>query len=165
MTARALTRVRRSRGATMVEVLVALFVLSVGLLGVAAMQQVGLRNGYTAQLRGQATALATDIIDRMRANRARALAGDYTVAYGAAGDPTELCPASGSVDQVSCDVAEWGAALRAQLPSGEGRVERVVNGDGTQRVRVSIRWREGRGRDPDVGDPEDFIVFQTETQL
>jgi type IV pilus assembly protein PilV len=146
----------------MIEVLVALFVLSVGLLGVAAMQQVGLRNSYTAQLRGQATSLATDIIDRMRANRVRAAAGDYDVEFGGTGDPADACPGTTSQEQVDCDLAEWGAALGAQLPLGEGQVEQVA---GTDLVRVSIRWREGRGDDLDVDDPEDFIVFETETQL
>jgi type IV pilus assembly protein PilV len=148
----------------MIEVLVALFVLSVGLLGVAGMQQIGLRNSYTAQLRGQATALATDITDRMRANRTAANRGDYVNAYGTTYSAVG-CPATNSTAQVTCDLADWKASLAAQLPLGAGSVERLNNANGSQRVRISIRWREGRGATPDVNNPDDFVVFQTETQL
>jgi type IV pilus assembly protein PilV len=155
----------RQSGATMIEVLVALFVLSVGLLGVAGLQQIGLRNGYTAQLRGQATALATDIADRMRANRRAALDGEYDVDIDT--DVTDLsgCPATTSADMVTCDLAEWKLALADRLPLGEGAVETLVNPNGGEHVRISIRWREGRGEDLDVDDPDDFVVFETETQL
>ena len=59
----------RSRGFTLVEVLVALVVLSIGLLGVAALQLTSLRSNHSSAMRSQATFLAYDIIDRMRANR------------------------------------------------------------------------------------------------
>jgi type IV pilus assembly protein PilV len=155
----------RQSGATMIEVLVALFVLSVGLLGVAGMQQIGLRNGHTAQMRGQATALATDIADRMRANRRAALAGDYNIDIDTDITDTSGCPATTSADQVTCDLAEWKQALSDRLPLGAGSVETLANANGGERVRISIRWREGRGDALDVADPDDFVVFQTETQL
>jgi type IV pilus assembly protein PilV len=158
------TNALRQRGATMIEVLVALFVLSVGLLGVAGMQQIGLRNSHTAQLRGQATALATDIADRMRANRIAANRGDYDNAFGTV-FASVGCPAANSTAQVVCDLADWKASLAAQLPLGAGSVQRLANANGGQRVRISIRWREGRGAALDVNNPEDFVVFQTETQL
>ena len=155
----------RQSGATMIEVLVALFVLSVGLLGVAAMQQIGLRNGYTAQLRGQATSLATDIADRMRANRRAAIGGDYDIDIDTPATDISGCPAATAADLVTCDLAEWKLALADRLPLGAGAVETLDNPNGGQRVRISIRWREGRDETPDVDDPNDFITFETETQL
>lgn len=165
MNALRIRRCRAQSGATMIEVLVALFVLSVGLLGVAGMQQIGLRNSHTAQLRGQATALATDIADRMRANRLAALAGNYDIGIGTDITDTSGCPATASAAQVTCDLAEWKQALAARLPLGAGAVERLPNANGAQRARITIRWREGRGDALDVNNPEDFVVFQTETQL
>jgi type IV pilus assembly protein PilV len=59
-----------STGFSLVEVLVALFVLSIGLLGLAALQTTGIRFNQQSYQRTQATLQAYDIIDRMRANRA-----------------------------------------------------------------------------------------------
>ena len=62
----------RSRGAagfTLIEVLVAMLVLAVGMLGIAAMQMRGLQFNHDAYLRSQISVLAYDIADRMRINR------------------------------------------------------------------------------------------------
>jgi type IV pilus assembly protein PilV len=57
-----------SAGIGLVEVLVALLVFSVGILGVTAMQLAAKRSGYEATQRSIATSLARDIIERMRSN-------------------------------------------------------------------------------------------------
>ena len=72
----------RHRGFTLIEALVALVVLSIGLLGVAALQLASLQANYGASQRTQATFLAQDIVDRMRANRDAAVAGDYDIDFG-----------------------------------------------------------------------------------
>ena len=59
---------RRESGFSLIEVLVALLVLSIGLLGLAALQAQGLRFNHDAYVRTQATNLAYDIVDRMRVN-------------------------------------------------------------------------------------------------
>src|SRR5690606_37489064 len=78
-----LNRHPRSRagvaGFTLIEVLVALIVLSIGLLGLAALQIQSIKHNTDAYFRTQATLLAYDIIDRMRANSAAVSAGIYEV--------------------------------------------------------------------------------------
>ena len=59
---------KRCRGATMMEVLVSVFVLSVGVLGVAGLQVTAKRSNYEATQRATAASLAQDIIERMRSN-------------------------------------------------------------------------------------------------
>lgn len=59
---------KRARGFTLIEVLVSLFVLAVGLLGLALLQTTGLRLNTDSYSRTQATYAAYDIIDRMRAS-------------------------------------------------------------------------------------------------
>src|SRR5688572_28968217 len=77
---RSLVNSRRDRGFTMVEMLVALVVLSVGMLGVAGLFVVSLRSGGTANSRMQAVNLVSDMTDRIRSNRR---AGDvYTRTEG-----------------------------------------------------------------------------------
>ena len=70
------TSTTHAKGFTLLEVMVALVVLSVGLLGLAALQTATVRFNQNAYLRSQATNFAYDLADRMRANREAAIAGD-----------------------------------------------------------------------------------------
>lgn len=136
----------RARGMTLVEVLVTLVIISVGLLGVAALQLTSLRNNYDAYVRSQASMLAADLLDRMRANRGEALAGNYVAALGGF---------TGTGATWQADVTAWKATLAAQLPSGDGSV-RPEAFDATGQVtavRVTIQWNERDDANP--------IVFTT----
>ena len=66
----------RQQGFTLVEVMVALIVLSVGMLGIAALFTQGLSAGRTAIFRTQAVNLVSDLADRIRANRSAQAARD-----------------------------------------------------------------------------------------
>lgn len=122
---------KSQRGTTLVETLVALVVLSVGLLGIAALQMTSLRNNRGAHLRSQAQVLAYDIADRMRANRDAALANGYVIPM--AGTP-------GGTGLVLIDLQDWKAALARILPSGDGSITRV--GD---MFLVRIQWTDTLG--------------------
>jgi type IV pilus assembly protein PilV len=122
---------KTQRGTTLIETLVALVVLSVGLLGIAALQMTSLRNNRGAHLRSQAQVLAYDITDRMRANRTEALANAYVIAIAAT-------PAGAGL--VLTDLQEWKNTLAATLPSGDGEIVRV--GD---MFRITIQWTDSLG--------------------
>jgi type IV pilus assembly protein PilV len=126
-------------GFTLLEVLVALVVLSIGLLGLSGLQTTSLRNNHAAFLRSQATLLNNDIADRMRANRDSATAGNYNIDY--AGTPTVVsCVGSCSAVQVAqIDVAEWRAYVE-RLPGGESEIN--VDADGVAEIKV--RWADAR---------------------
>ena len=130
---------RRVAGFTLLEVLVALVVLSIGLLGLSGLQTTSLRNNHAAFLRSQATLLNNDIADRMRANRDSATAGNYNIDY--AGTPTAVsCVGSCSAVQVAqIDVAEWRAYVE-RLPGGESEIN--VDADGVAEIKV--RWADTR---------------------
>jgi type IV pilus assembly protein PilV len=127
-------------GFTMVEMLVALLALSIGLLGIAGLQLTGLRANLGASLRSQATYLAYDILDRMRANRTN-LARYDAVGLGAA-------PAPGG--QATADLAAWKANLTAVLPLGDGTIDVLDrDGDGViepedNEVIVTVQWNDAR---------------------
>ncbi len=74
------THCPRQRGFTLIEVMIAVLVLSIGLLGLAGLQVTALRNNQTAFLRTQAAILSGDIIERMR--RSGKLAGEVLAAAG-----------------------------------------------------------------------------------
>lgn len=116
-------KMKNTRGFTLVEVLVALLVLGVGLLGVAGLQSATLGLNHGSYLRSQATVLAQDMVDRMRANPRATANGDYDEA--GAGASTATCEqAAGCTTQqmAAHDIAEWQAALGNELPDGEGVV-------------------------------------------
>lgn len=116
-------RRHRESGFTMVEVLVALVVLAIGLLGIAALYLNSLQSGRTAIYRTQAVNLAADLADRIRANRTAQNAyatafADVEVAVGTC-DTTGGCVAG---DLASTDLARWKATLAQLLPNGQGQV-------------------------------------------
>lgn len=126
-------RDRPQRGFSLIEVLVTVLILAIGLLGLAGLQSTALRSNHSAYLRSQATVLAYDIIDRMRANRTAALNGAYTVSWGGT--------LTGS-SMAATDIGAWKANLAALLPLGDGRVELA----GT-RFTVTVRWDDSRGQE------------------
>ena len=128
-------------GFTLIEMLVALLVLSLGLLGLAALQAQSLRYNTDAYLRTQATTLAYDILDRMRANNTGAAAG----AYERTAAPTGTIK---NCESVACTTAElalydcdrWYKALAARLPRPLGTVS-SIDSTGNQHT-ITIRWTE-----------------------
>lgn len=69
------------QGFSLIEVLIAMFVIAIGLLGAAGLQLQGLQQLQSSYLRSQATIIAYDMADRMRAN-------PVALASGAYNDPT-----------------------------------------------------------------------------
>lgn len=111
---------RRQTGMTLIEILVSLLILAIGLLGMAGLQTVSLRNTQSAYQRTQAAILSTDVVERVRANLQGVEAGSYD---NAAGELTAACNsvAGCSAAQMAAnDVAEWKLALATALPEGEG---------------------------------------------
>jgi len=120
---------RQQAGLSLIEVLVAMVLLSIGLLGLAGLQASGMRVGQSSIQRSQAAQLAHDMIERMRANAANA--GAYALALG------EAAPACSNV--AACDLRDWRLRLQS-LPAGTGAV--TVNG--TQ-ATVLVQWDDSRG--------------------
>lgn len=129
----------RQRGFSLLEILVALAVLSIGLLGLAALQTMSMRMGHDSYQRTQATMLAYDIVDRMRANRAGLTAGLYsnvTFAYNPTA-PDCVASACSPTTLADYDISTWKTILAAKLSQGEG----AISTSGTQRT-ITVKWRE-----------------------
>lgn len=139
-------------GFTLIEIMVAVIVLSIGLLGLAGLQVTSLRNDQSAFMRSQATILAYDIADRMRANGAAVLAGNYE--FDSATDTPSAY--SNCSTTTGCSVSEmaqndlyaWNGAIDTVLPDGNGAVCRDsdpaaagCDGAGSQYV-ITVSWTE-----------------------
>lgn len=117
----------------MLEVLVAILVISFGLLGLAGLQVTSLKSTHSANMRTLATQHAQDIADRMRANLSGVAAGKYAMGTGgatAAQNAACLTTAGCTPTQLAQhDLFEWQQALNATssnagtgMPSGQGVV-------------------------------------------
>jgi type IV pilus assembly protein PilV len=153
---------RKMAGFGLLEILIAFIILLVGLLGMAGLQATALRNNNSAYLRSQAVILAHDILDRMRANKVAALAGDYARDFDDP-IPTKSCTSSScsTADMASSDEREWMNAL-SNLPSGDGSIAVDNVGNAT----VIICWDDARIDDGSDADGECSLTqFQMTTRL
>jgi type IV pilus assembly protein PilV len=149
---------KRQCGFTLLEVLIALLVLSIGLLGLAALQTIGLRSNTMASFRTQATQIAYDIADRIRANPKGEEFYDLpTIDDGPGTPPAQACDdparttACGSEEMANFDMTQWRAAV-ALLPGGRSEIVRNVDADGVVTHSITVYWDEERkGIDPDAG--------------
>ena len=163
-------------GFTLIEVLVALFVVALGIAGAAALQTLAVRSGRAAAHLSDGTRLARSLAERMRANpRALALSDadnpylqlDYDAGTGAPTAPA-LCYADTACDADALarfDVFEVSAALAAGFPGGRIRVCRdagqpdatgvpawTCDGQAGAPLVVKVGWR-GHG-DTETGAPK-----------
>lgn len=123
----------------MLELLIAVMITSIGLLGIAGAQLNSLRTANELMARTQAMELSNDMIDRMRLDRDTALSGSYDTPYVLPEvDPDAPVVAATFADT---EVEAWRASIVELIPGAEGQVS--VTG---QVASVGIRW----------GDPADY---------
>ncbi|MGB1579959.1 MAG: type IV pilus modification protein PilV [Nevskiales bacterium] len=130
-------RASEQRGYFLLEILITVVVLSLGLLGVAAMQYTGLKDNNRSNERSLATILAYDIIDRMRANRTGAQNGDYRIPDPATAptipnggvyncidnfNGTATANICSATEMASADLVQWWNNALGVLPNGAARI-------------------------------------------
>ncbi len=137
-------------GFSLVEVLVALVVLAIGLLGSATLLLEALSSDRIALERNRAVVLASDMLERIRANREAGTAYDSSDGADApVRDPDCEQPDSGcsAAAMASHDLRIWLDAVAAQLPGGVGTIDVVPLAPGSLRCTVRIAWaRSGSGQ-------------------
>jgi type IV pilus assembly protein PilV len=130
---------RNQSGFTLLEVLVAIVVLSLGLLGLAGLQAATLRNNQIAYYRAIAIQQTYDMADRIRANQAGAAAGAYN-ALGAVipADPDCVTNTCTAANMAVADHSQWNNNNARMLPAGTGTVASVAGGA----FDITVRWNE-----------------------
>ena len=135
-----MTRVRRCRGFSLTEVLVASALLAVGLLGQLAALTAALRAEQDATHLATAATLAADISERIRTNPAAAT--DYAVDPAAPPAPAAHCALATPFDtatRAACDLDEWQREVAATLP-GAGLEIVTVHTAASALCTITIRW-------------------------
>ena len=150
---------RRARGFTLLEVLIALLVLSLGLLGLAGLQAYSMRNNQSANYRTQATNLAYQMADLVRsyrgaanptvdpnnhANIRRLISGFESGFVGE--DIVAATTCVGGSDPLDCDRRRWADALDTLLPGARARIRfGGISGAATDgAVTIEICWTDNR---------------------
>ena len=154
-----------NHGFTLLEVLIAIVVLSFGLLGLAGLQAVGIKNTTDANVRTLAIQQAYDIADRIRANTVGATAGAYdSITNTVPADPGCIASGCTATQLRDYDQRFWNTNNRNMLPSGGGTVAVV----GTMAIPnkqylITVMWNDRS--DPAITTPgttcgTDITCFQ-----
>lgn len=137
------------RGVGIVEIMIAVLVLSIGLLGLAGLQMRTLRNSESSMQRGVAVIETHAVADAMRADRQNAIDGDFDLALDAD------APTGTTFAEVA--LAGWRKNIENSLGSG---ATGSVDCNGTL-CDITIRWNDSRGS----GDADELATYEITTQV
>jgi type IV pilus assembly protein PilV len=146
----------RAAGVGLIEVLIAVLVMAIGMLGIAAMQATALRNSQSSLERSQAVIQSYAILDAMRANLTAARSGAYNLPR------TCDAPAAGGT-LASNDLAEWIGSLDERLNAsacGQIVCEAAGGAAGAQNCTVTVEWNDERGTAGEEG-----YTVETESRI
>lgn len=139
------------RGFSMIEVMIAVLVVSFGVLGIAGALFTATRSATSNYVRQQAVQDAYDILDRMRANRtvAAQAGGSYTAT---ATKPSSTAPSTNcttstcsGAQMAAYDVWQWQTQLMQNLPNGLGSVTIAAGSNSSYTVTVQVQWSDQAG--------------------
>lgn len=139
---------RGERGFTLIEVLIAVLVLSVGLLGLAALQATALRNNQSSLQRSAGVVYTYSIIESMHANVDAARAGTYNMG--------RICtvPAGGTL--IQNDQRQWMRMLQQNLGADACGAIACAS----DLCKVTVEWNDSRAKEGDAAQ-----TFSTEVRL
>lgn len=173
----------KQRGVGLIEVLVALVILAIGLLGIAGLQSTAAQANYLAYQYTMAARLAENLAENMRANRVGLLDNDYALAFGdVPPDPARDCGAA-DADCSPGELAEWqladwyamlaapeagyenaAASLESALPAARASVTCAAPCTARSLRVITVYWDADRsgasGSGCDPSDPDDLKCLQ-----
>lgn len=121
----------RIKGFSLLESLVALLLISIGILGIANMQFNGLVNNNRAYYRSVAVGLVSDMAERLRINADVASSGGYS---------TDV---SMTDSLASADVGTWLGDVQGLLPGGDGTLAYTAGATGGE-YDITVTWNNPR---------------------
>ena len=153
--------VKRPRGFSLIEVMIALMVISVGLLGIAKMQALAMSNTQTAGSRALAALEAASMASAMHANPAYWAAGlapasvtvsnSSTISHStlnaqnidcSAGNCTPVQVAGYDLGANNTNPNGWGQNLSTLLPGGQGKINCTTGVNAPITCTITVSWNE-----------------------
>jgi type IV pilus assembly protein PilV len=125
-------------GVSLIEVMIAIFVLAVGLLGVAGLQMASLRANQSSYERSAAVLAAYTMLDRLRADVVSARNGSYNLAL-----PSGDCVTPSGTTFVQTQLAAWITDLRTSMGASACGGVACSSGAAASCV-VTVRWDDSR---------------------
>jgi type IV pilus assembly protein PilV len=136
----------RQHGFSLLEILVAMIIIAIGILGVAGIQVTALKFTKGSESRMNAVQMSYDLIDRMRANKPGARGGEYAGLNAFSTTTCSATPPAASARLSDTDIDFWRNALACNLPSGVGKA--VITPGATSAdpvgIEVTVQWDESR---------------------
>lgn len=128
--------IKNEQGFTLLEAMIAVLVLAIGLLGMAHLHLLSMKVNQSAQYRSQATFLATDMLDKMRANQQASRNGSYALTLNSD-------PISSPSTIAETDIASWLGRLDNALPQGDAVITCPTFVANTEFVcNITVSWTE-----------------------
>lgn len=125
------------QGLSLLEVLIAVLVLSIGMLGIAAMQTTNIKNSQSAQLRSVAVVLAAGMAERIRAQPQLARAGSFSLAK-------QCASLSAGNSLAQRELASWISDIRLKLGALETTCGAIVHDGNSRTYTVQVIWDDSR---------------------
>ncbi|BBI98332.1 type IV pilus modification protein PilV [Ferrigenium kumadai] len=151
------------RGFSMLEILITLVIIATALLGTAGLQMYAMRVGQSGHLRTQAVFLASDIAERMEANRGAATIGSYAV--GATNTPSVVTTdcsttACNEASLAAFDISQWENTIAGTLPQSSWEITQDITGNpSTYTIRVS--WSDRSSVSTTHGETFSYTATRT----
>lgn len=132
------------KGFTLLEVMVAMVIFAIGLIGLASLQSISLQSEHASYSRSQAILLAYDMADRIKANASGSVSYviDANTTTVAGYNGSTMCTANTCTisDIVLYDMGLWKASLATLLPSGRG----AITIPSALNHTITVHWDEDR---------------------
>lgn len=163
----AMNRTPIPRGIAMIEALVALLVLSLGVLGLARLQVSALTESRNSNARAVAVQMANDLAERMQSNaivrQTNPASNPYETVWGAPAVAGTDCLATAcNGNQLAAfDLRAWKLNVATLLPNGDAQVFR--SDTDTNQFGVLVRWSELEGKNKALAtDAEDALFTRAD---
>jgi type IV pilus assembly protein PilV len=133
-------------GFSMIEILVTLVIVATALLGTAGLQAYAMRMGKSSEFRTQAVFLASDIAERMEANKRAAVLGGYVVAATSSPSASITTCETGTCDMgtlATYDISKWENTIASLLPQASWQIAQTTAGNPSTYV-ITISWTDRR---------------------
>lgn len=150
------------QGFSLIEVLIAILIVTIGLLGFAKLQVITLQDNQTASEYTHATLLVYDIADRIRANPQGVNNGNYAKALESCATPAEPASCESNAcdpaQLAAWDISDWQTTISNQLPNPSCGIS--IAADNT--ISVTLIWQDKRSRescDQDIDNTDSCLAL------